>query len=377
MSAAILHLTPRLDTGDPGRDALDLARHLRSRGGRPLVASGGGGLLRELTASGVTHLQMSLDRSGRLARWLASARLVRAIREHRLDTVHALSASLAPIAAAAARSAGVPFVVTLRESAPPDAAREGLTRADCLIAVSEFVAERVATALSLPPGRLRVVRRWIDLAEFDPERVRGHRVSALAERWGIAPGSRVLLVPTRPAGDRGHLVLLQAMARLPRTDFVTLFGGGLEPDSRYGAEVLAAVRRAGLTERVRFATGSDDLAATMALADLVAIPATEPDPSGFFAVAAQAMGRPVIVSNLGALPEAVMPAATGWMVSAGDAGELAAALALALDMGDDARHRLAIRARAFVADEFGPAANADRILAVYRDLAGAPLVRTR
>jgi glycosyltransferase involved in cell wall biosynthesis len=375
MPAAILQLTPHLDACDPGRDALDLARHLRSRGGRPVVASSGGTLLRELAASGVTHLQAPLARAGLFARWHSSAKIARAIREHRLDAVHAHTAALAPIAAAAARSAGVPCVVTLREGAAPDAARDALRRADRLIAVSEFVAGRIAATLSLPSGRLRVVRRWIDLAEFDPERVRGHRVSALAERCGIAPGSRVLLVPTLPAGDRGHLVLLQAMARLPRTDFVALFGGGLEPDSRYGTEVLAAVRRAGLAERVRFAVGSDDLAAIIALADLVALPATHPDPTGFLAVAAQAMGRPVIVSNRGALPEAVMPAATGWMVEAGDADELATALGLALDMTEEPRRRLAARARAFVTDEFGLTANADRILAIYRGLGDTPLAR--
>jgi glycosyltransferase involved in cell wall biosynthesis len=172
------------------------------------------------------------------------------------------------------------------------------------------------------------------------------------------------------------LVLLQAIARLPRTDFITLFVGGLEPDSRYGAEVLAAVRRAGLTEWVRFGTGPDDFAATIALADLVALPATVPDPSGFYAVAAQAMGRPVIVSNCGALPEAVMPASTGWMVPAENVGELAAALGLALDMDEDTRRRLAARARAFVTDEFGLVTNADRILAIYRGLEGTKLART-
>ncbi|MGD9511705.1 MAG: glycosyltransferase [Geminicoccaceae bacterium] len=375
MPAAILALTPHLDVGEPGRDTLDLARHLRSRGGRPLVASGGGRLVRELAASGVAHLQMPLSRPGRLVRWYSSTKLARAIRDHRLDVVHAQTATLAPVALAAARAAGVRCVVTLREGAPADAPLDALARADQLIAVSDFVADSMAPRLNLPTTRLRVVRRWIDLAEFDPERVRGHRVSALAERWGIAPGSRVLLVPPLPDGDQGHLLLLRAMARLPNTDLIVLFAGAWDPESRYGRDVVVAARRAGLAERVRFGSGMDDLAATIALADLVALPATQADPTGFFAVAAQAMGRPVIVSNRGALPEAVMPASTGWMVAAGDADELAAALGLALAMDDGPRRRLAVRARAFVADEFGLATNADRTLAVYRDLDGTALAR--
>ena len=375
MPTAVLQLAPRLDD-DVGREALDVARHLRSRGGRSLVASGGGALLRELAASGVTHLQAPLDRRGPLVRWHSSTRLARAIRAHRLDAVHAHTAGLAAVAAAAARSALVPYIVTVRDRLPPGAIPDALVKADGLIAPSEFVAESAARALELPRERLRVVHCWADLAELDPERVRGYRVSALAERWDIAPGARVVLVPPLPTGDRGHLVLLQAMARLPRVDFLVLIGGALDTGDRYGAEVLAAVRRSGLGDRVRFGGRLDDLAATVALADLVVLPATEPDPTGFFAVAAQAMGRPVIVSNRGALPEAVMPALTGWMVPAEDMGELAAALDLALAMDEGMRHRLAARARAFVTDEFGLAANADRVLTVYRGLMRSSLAPT-
>jgi len=46
--------------------------------------------------------------------------------------------------------------------------------------------------------------------------------------------------------------------------------------------------------------------------------------------AAYSFGRPVIVSDSGALPEYVVPGETGWVVPAGDAGALAAALREAL-----------------------------------------------
>jgi glycosyltransferase involved in cell wall biosynthesis len=60
--------------------------------------------------------------------------------------------------------------------------------------------------------------------------------------------------------------------------------------------------------------------------------------------------------------------ATGWLVPPDDPAELAGALDLALDMDEDARRRLADRARAFVSDEFGMAASCERILAIYREL---------
>jgi glycosyltransferase involved in cell wall biosynthesis len=137
--------------------------------------------------------------------------------------------------------------------------------------------------------------------------------------------------------------------------------------------LIAAVRKSGLGDRVRFGGDTDDLPAALSLADVVVIPATRPDPSGILAAAAQAMGKPVIVANRGALAEAVMPAATGWLVPPDDPDELARALELALSLDEETRGRLASRARAFVRAEFGLETMCDRTLAVYRELI-APVV---
>ena len=56
---------------------------------------------------------------------------------------------------------------------------------------------------------------------------------------------------------------------------------------------------------------------------------------------AQAMGKPVVVTNQGALAECVMPAATGWLVPPDDPVELARALELALGLDESSRLRLA------------------------------------
>ena len=68
-------------------------------------------------------------------------------------------------------------------------------------------------------------------------------------------------------------------------------------------------------------------------ASVVAVPSTEPEAFGRSAVEAQAMGTPVVVSDLGAVPETVLAppdvapeARTGWRVPAGDADALAEAL---------------------------------------------------
>lgn len=361
MTAAVLQFAPTLERGGAGQDAVEIACHARARGWRSFVASPGGPLERDLAAAGCTLLRLP-EGAFQLGTWRTGRLLDAAICEHGIAIIHAHDPAAALRAGAAARRCGIRLVATAHEPDPPP------ERAARVIAVSDHVAEQLAVRHRVGPERLRVVRRAVDPGEFDPERVRGHRVQALAERWRVADGQRVVMVPPLHPEDQGHRLLVKALARLSRVDFVAVLLGPIPAATGYADALLAAVRRAGLGERVRFAGPTDDLPAAMGLADIVVVPATRPDPSGMVAAAAQAMGRPVIVTNCGALGEAVMPAATGWLVPPEDAGELARALDLALGMDPEVRLRLAARARAFVRSAFDPALLGDRMLGVYGEL---------
>ena len=61
-------------------------------------------------------------------------------------------------------------------------------------------------------------------------------------------------------------------------------------------------------------------------ADLVVHASTQAEAFGRVVIEAQAMGRPVIASDLGGPVETVEHGVTGWRVPAGDAATLAAAI---------------------------------------------------
>ena len=85
---------------------------------------------------------------------------------------------------------------------------------------------------------------------------------------------------------------------------------------------------------------------------------------------AMAMGRAVVASRVGGIPEAVREGDNGLLVPPHDAPALAAALARVLD---DAglRARLGERARMTVAQHYSTEAVCGRLAAIYNDLAGA------
>jgi glycosyltransferase involved in cell wall biosynthesis len=130
------------------------------------------------------------------------------------------------------------------------------------------------------------------------------------------------------------------------------------------------IRAGSLGDRIRFVGGCDDMPAAIALVDLVLAPSIGPEAFGRVSVEAQAMGKPVIVTDIGGLGETLQPGATGWLVPPNDPKQLASAMDQALSMPADERQRLAERARAWVLGRFTAERMCRQTLAVYRELLG-------
>ncbi len=119
--------------------------------------------------------------------------------------------------------------------------------------------------------------------------------------------------------------------------------------------------------------------AAFAIAQVVVIASTSAETFGRTSIEAQAMGCPVIVSDIGAAPETILPAGagkqdfTGWIVPVRDAGAIAERVALALALPPPERAALAARARAHAAAAFTLRHMQQATLAVYDELLGTSL----
>lgn len=146
--------------------------------------------------------------------------------------------------------------------------------------------------------------------------------------------SRVLLFFGLVRAYKGIFTLLEAFAEVARTDLdVTLVMAGecYEPEGPY----RAAIARLGLAERVRFENRfvpSEEVATYFAAADVVTLPYHRASASGVIPIA-YAMDRPVVVTRVGGLPEAVVEGESGHLVEPHDAPALAGAIRTALARG--------------------------------------------
>ena len=159
------------------------------------------------------------------------------------------------------------------------------------------------------PTRIRVIHRGTDFATFSPSAVAPERVEALRKAWGVAPHERIVLLAARLTGWKGQKVLIEAAASFKArglADVAFVLAGDPQGRDCYVRELdqLIATRRAhGLVRRVGHCA---DMPAAFLAASVVTVPSTEPEAFGRSAVEAQAMGTPVVVSDLGAVPETVL-----------------------------------------------------------------------
>ncbi len=352
-SPVVLQVLPSLVTGGVERGTVEIAQAIAEAEATALVASAGGPLVRQIERAGGEHIALPLTTKSPLGIWRNAAALEAVIRQRKVSLVHARSRAPAWSAWLACRRTGVPFVTTYHgtysEGLPFKRLYNSvMARGRIVIAASHFIADLVAERHKVDRARIRVIPRGVDPAVFDPATVAGSRIAKLAAEWRLPDGVRTVVLPGRLTSWKGHSVLLEAVARLARPDLMCVFVGSHQGRHGYARALEDQATRLGIAEQVRLVGQCDDMPAAMCLSDVVVHASTKPEAFGRVVIEAQAMGRPVIASDLGGPVETVRHGETGWRVRPNDPIALADAIAVALDLSPEEHEALGQRARASV-----------------------------
>jgi glycosyltransferase involved in cell wall biosynthesis len=157
---------------------------------------------------------------------------------------------------------------------------------------------------------------------------------------GSGEAAPVMLAVATLTPRKGYLDLVAALSRLAGLPWRLGCAGSLERDAPHAAAVQAAVRHAGLTDRIRFFGEIDEptLLRHYDRADLFVLPSHH-EGYGMALAEASARGLPIVSTTGGAIPETV-PAGAGLLVRPGDIDALTEALRRLLT---DPAARLAMR----------------------------------
>jgi glycosyltransferase involved in cell wall biosynthesis len=381
--ATILQVVPALRDDPGGQAAVDIALTLLQAGARALIAGDGGPLVGELRAFGGEWLPMTVDTLNPLRIRANANAITKLIADERIDIVHAQCAGAAWSALAATHKQPVYLVTSFPDRLPTHSylgtmMRGSLSRGDRVIAPSAYVSRAMIERYKLGADRITVIPRAVDTAAFSPAAVSADRIAALRRVWGVLPDMRVVLVPGRLAPWNGQMSMIDAGRLIVgggARNIVFVFAGDERMHARYARSLKRQARMQGIDTLTRFPGFCPDMPAAMAAADVVAVPCLEPPLSGRAAAEAQAMGRPLVTTTVGVLPENLLcpprmrdELRTGWLVRPGNVGELARAVGTALALDRTAYEALGARARQFAEFMFSPQSVAEAIRGVYTSL---------
>lgn len=214
--------------------------------------------------------------------------------------------------------------------------RDKLAAADGIVCISHYTRSQLMRIGPVSAWeKIDIVRCGLALEEFP---FRGTR--PIGDRPTI-------VITARLSPEKGHLVLIRAIARLRAEGFdvaVRCIGAG-----PFDAELEAAAIDHGVADLVEF-TGPmapSAVAAALRDADAFCLPSfAEGLPVSI--MEAMAVGVPVVTTFISGIPELVIDGRTGWVVPAGDDVTLATAVRDALTSTD--RDRIVLAARDAVTD---------------------------
>jgi glycosyltransferase involved in cell wall biosynthesis len=380
--ATILQIVPALREEPVARTAVNVANALLQSGARALIAAQDGPLAEDLRAYGGEWVPLANATINPFKLRRCAHALERLIATERVDIVHAQSIGGAWAANMAATQIAVWMVTTLADVPPTSALQAywagALARGDRVITPSHFAAAPVMKRFDLPRERLTVIPRSIDTEKFDPATVNAARIDALRAAWRVSPNDRIVLVPGRVAPWNGQMIvpdITRILVDAGVRDMVFVLAGEHHSYRKYSRFIAEQAKTEGVAALIRFAGHCRDMPAAFAAADTVLVPVVEPPMLGSVVAEAQAMGRPVVTSNIGILPEHLvtppeMPedVRTGWLCESGNAADFARALTTSFSLDATAYRAMAARARQFAEYMFSPRSVAVATRAVYTSL---------
>ncbi|MHB1292964.1 MAG: glycosyltransferase family 4 protein, partial [Sulfuricella sp.] len=160
-------------------------------------------------------------------------------------------------------------------------------RLKAVICISRMVKEDIQRHYGVPDDKLHVIYNGVDTTHFHPSLAESHR-QPTRSAFGIPPEAPLFLFVGSGFQRKGLAVLLRALAQLPESSHLLVVGR----DKRTKALIRVA-EQLGLTGRVHFAGGQEDVRPFYGAADVLVFP-TLYEPFGNVALEAMACGLPVV-----------------------------------------------------------------------------------
>ena len=369
----VVQVLPALVRGGVERGTIEMAKAIIEAGGRAVVISGGGPMVRHLDRIGATHHVLPVGNKNPLSWPGTRARLRRVLVREGADIVHVRSRVPAWIALPAARSLGLVTVSTVHgrfqnSNLLKRFFNRKMLAPDHVIAISKYVRSQIEGQFGDQGRKVTVVPRGVDVEVFDAAAVAQSRIIRFVDSISLPEDEPVIMLPARPSAWKGHETLLEALAKISDRKFNCILLGAADGKRAFVDRLTQHGMKLGLEGRFRLTHGVDDMPAALMAADIVVMPSVTPEPFGRVSLEAQAMGRLVVAFDHGGAAESIIHGRTGWLAKPVDADSLAECLAKALDVTPARRQTMAEETRSHIEERFSTRQMCNSTINIYARL---------
>ena len=322
----ILLLTTHLNLGGIGIYVLSLAMGLVQRGHKVFVASSGGDLVAPLESLGATHNTVNIKTKSEISPKVifAQGKIARIIKEKNIEIIHAHTRVAQVLAHLVSKRLGIPYVTTCHGFFKPRLFRVVFPCwGDFCVAISEAVRVHLVNELGAKKEKVAVVHNGVEIERFSPDKFSRAQKTEFKKEYGLRTDAPIIGTVARLSSVKGQCYLIQAMKEIlkvkPETQLL-LVGDGPEKE-----RLVNQVKELGIENRVFFSPSTLDTSMALSVMDVFVFPSLM-EGLGLAIIEAQAMGLPVVASNVGGIYTLIKDGLNGFLVRPRESQALAEAI---------------------------------------------------
>ncbi len=363
----VLQITTHINIGGIANYILTLSGSLRAKGVDVFVASSGGNLEEEFRRQGIAHKFLNINTKFEFGpKVIASIfRLVRIIKDEKIDIVHAHTRVAQVAAFFASRITGAPYVTTCHGYFKVRSRKIFDTWGAKVIAISDAVKSHLKYDLGVDKERISLIYSGIDINRFA-------QVYSEAGKEGIRKELGLKDAPIigtigRLSQIKGQRYLIQAMAYIvdkKRDAQCMIVGDG---DEKLALQNLARVLN--VKDFVHFVSSNVDTAKFLSIMDIFVFPSVK-EGLGIALLEAMAAGKACVASDVGGISDIMKGPACGTLVPVGDVKAISDSVIRLID-NKYLRQEMGGNAKRFVSEKFSLDVMGDKVIQLYKEVLNA------
>ena len=376
----VLQVIPKLGYGGAETGCYDIAHYLAEKECGSYIATSGGELLKFVKKNRVGIFKIPVHSKNPILIFLNTIFLSFFILTKKINIVHARSRAPAWSCYLACLLTNRAFVTTFHgtynfNNKLKKFYNSVMLRSNLTIAGSNFIFSHINENYNEylnKKKKLRVIFRGINIDYFSQKNISVLKQEKLKMEWGLEQNKFTILMPGRLTSWKGQEKLIESLNILIEdyniTNFQAILLGSDQGRKVYTKKLHSLVERYSLTKKVKFIENCKEMPLAYSLADVVVSASIEPEAFGRVAVESQAMGKPIIASNLGGSKETVLNKKTGFLYKHDDPRELAKNLNTVIQLNQEELKLMGNEGRKNITRKFDVEVMCDSNLREYKKL---------